>query len=143
MGTSSGDRRQSRDGAWLIELTDLPGTDIVRLELRHRHRPHVENRIRAAKDTGLRNLPCVDVVCDDAWLQLVLTAQDLIAWMQKLCFDSALAIAEPRRLRHRVFHAAATSAHTGGQAIMRFQRTWPWADDIVTAFTRMRVALPG
>lgn len=30
-----------------------------------------------------------------------------------------------------------------GQTIMRFQRTWPWVDDIVTAFTRMRVALPG
>ncbi len=125
-----------------IFITDQTDTNIAGLELRHRHRAHVENRIRAAKDTGLRNLPCVDVVCNDAWLQLVLTAQDLTAWMQTLCFDGALAIAEPKRLRHRVFHAAAAVAHTGGQIVVRFQRTWPWVDDIVTAFARMRVALP-
>jgi Transposase DDE domain group 1 len=126
-----------------IFITDQPDRDIAALELRHRHRAHVENRIRAAKDTGLRNLPCADVVCNDAWLQLVLIAQDLIAWSQALCFDGALKIAEPKRLRHRVFHAAATIVHTGGQMIVRFQRTWPWVDDIVTAFTRLRVALPG
>ena len=65
-----------------IFITDQPDRDIAKLELRHRHRAHVENRIRAAKDTGLRNLPCADVVCNDAWLQLVLIAQDLIAWTQ-------------------------------------------------------------
>jgi Transposase DDE domain group 1 len=126
-----------------IFITDQPDSDIAKLELRHRHRAHVENRIRAAKDTGLRNLPCNDVVCNDAWLQLVLIAQDLIAWTQALCFDGALKIAEPKRLRHRVFHAAAAVAHSGGQVIVRFQRTWPWVNDIVTAFTRLRVALPG
>jgi Transposase DDE domain group 1 len=126
-----------------VFITDQTDTDIAALELRHRQRAHVENRIRAAKDTGLRNLPCVDVVCNDAWLQLVLIAQDLTAWMQALCFDCALRVAEPKRLRHRVFHAAAAIAHTGGQVIVRFQRTWPWVDDILTAFTRLRVALPG
>jgi hypothetical protein len=174
-----------RDGAWLVELTDLidfahwpehtrviarrerphPGAqlslfdqhegfrhqifitdqadpNIAKLELRHRHRAHIENRIRAAKDTGLRNLPCADVVCNDAWLQLVLIAQDLIAWTQALCFDDALKIAEPKRLRHRVFHAAAAVVHSGRQVIVQFQRTWPWVDDIITAFTRLRVALP-
>lgn len=124
-------------------ITDQADADIASLELRHRHRAHVENRIRAAKDTGLRNLPCVDVVCNDTWLQLVLIAQDLTAWTQALCFDGALAIAEPKRLRHRVLHAAAAIAHTGGAVIVRFQRTWPWVTDIVTAFGRLRVALPG
>jgi hypothetical protein len=123
-------------------ITDQPDTDIAALELRHRHRAHVENRIRAAKDTGLRNLPCAGVVCNDAWLQLVLIAQDLMAWTQALCFDGALAIAEPKRLRHRVLHAAAAIAHTGGQTIVRFQRSWPWVHDIVTAFGRLRIALP-
>ena len=126
-----------------VFITDQSDEDIAGLELAHRHRAHVENRIRAAKDTGLRNLPCADVVCNDAWLQLVLTAQDLTAWMQTLCFDGVLKIAEPKRLRHRVFHAAAAVAHTGGQVVVRFQRTWPWVDDIVTAFARMRIALPG
>jgi hypothetical protein len=125
-----------------IFITDQPDADIAALELRHRHHAHVENRIRAAKDTGLRNLPCIDVVCNDAWVQLVLCAQDLTAWAQSLCFDGALQVAEPKRLRHRVLHAAAAIAHTGGGVIVRFQRTWPWVDDIVTAFARLRVALP-
>jgi Transposase DDE domain group 1 len=173
-----------RDGAWLVELTDLldhhwgddvrviarrerphPGAqltlfdtaegfrhqvfitdqteaDIAALELRHRHRAHVENRIRAAKDTGLRNLPCEDFVRNQAWLQLVLIAQDLHAWAQALCFDGELAVAEPKKLRHRVWHAAAVIAHTGRQTIVRFQRSWPWTTDIVIAFHRLRVALP-
>jgi len=125
-----------------VFITDQADTDIAALELTHRHRAHVENRIRAAKDTGLRNFPCVDVVCNDAWLQLVLIAQDLTAWTQTLCFEGALRVAEPKRLRHRVLHAAAQVAHTGGQTIVRFQRTWPWTCDIVTAFCRLRVALP-
>lgn len=126
-----------------VFITDQPDTDIAVLELTHRHRAHVENRIRAAKDTGLRNLPCVDVVCNDAWLQLVLCAQDLTAWAQSLCFDGVLRVAEPKRLHHRVLHAAAAIARTGGQVIVRFQHTWPWTRDIVTAFERLRVALPG
>jgi hypothetical protein len=126
-----------------VFITDQPGHDIADLELRHRHHAHVESRIRAAKDTGLRNLPCIDVVCNDTWLQVVLIAQDLYAWAQAVCFDGALAIAEPKRLRHRVLHAAAAIAHTGHQTIVRFQRTWPWVDDIVTAFNRLRLALPG
>src|SRR5262249_61311830 len=65
--------RRSSD---LLFLTDQTDIDLAGLELRHRHRAHVENRIRAAKDTGLRNLPCIDVVCNDTWLQLVLIAQD-------------------------------------------------------------------
>jgi hypothetical protein len=124
-------------------ITDQTDRDIAALELRHRHRAHVENRIRAAKDTGLRNLPCVDVLCNDTWLQLVLIAQDLMAWSQRICFDGALAVAEPKRLRHRVFHAAATIAHTGRQTIVRFQQTWPWTTDITLAFRRLRIALPG
>jgi len=134
--TTDGHRHQ-------IFITDQTDPDIASVELRHRHHAHVENRIRAAKDTGLRNLPCVDVVCNDTWLQLVLIAQDLTAWSQRLCFHGALAVAEPKRLRHRVLHAAATIAHTGRQTVVRFQQTWPWVNDIVTAFKRLRIALPG
>jgi len=39
----------------------------------------VEDRIRDAKATGMRNLPFRDVVPNNAWLQLVLCAMDLIA----------------------------------------------------------------
>jgi hypothetical protein len=125
-----------------VFITDQADTSIAALELRHRHRAHVENRIRAAKDTGLRNLPCEDFVRNETWLQLVLSAQDLHAWAQALCFDGDLAVAEPKKLRHRVFHAAAAIAHTGRQTIVRFQQSWPWTTHIVIAFQRLRVALP-
>jgi Transposase DDE domain group 1 len=126
-----------------VLITDQTDTDIAALELRHRHRAHVENRIRAAKDTGLRNLPCEDFVRNEAWLQLVLIAQDLHAWAQAVCFDGDLAAAEPKKLRHRIWHAAAVIAHTGRQTIVRFQQSWPWTTDIVIAFQRLRIALPG
>lgn len=38
-------------------LTNTTGGQLADLELRHRHHARVEDRIRAAKDTGLRNLP--------------------------------------------------------------------------------------
>jgi hypothetical protein len=126
-----------------VFITDQPDTDIAALELRHRHRAHVENRIRAAKDTGLRNLPCEDVVRNEAWLQLVLIAQDLFAWTQALVLDGALAVAEPKKLRHRILHAAAVVARTARQTVVRFQASWPWTTDIVIAFQRLRIALPG
>ena len=40
-----------------VLLTDQPDLDIAVLELRHRQRARVEDRIRAAKATGLRKLP--------------------------------------------------------------------------------------
>jgi hypothetical protein len=125
-----------------VFITDQAEADVAALELRHRQRAHVENRIKAAKDSGLRNLPCAEVVPNDAWLQMVLVGQDLMAWGQRLCFHGILAVAEPKRLRHRVLHAAAAMAHTGGRVVLRFQRSWPWTADIVTAFGRLRLALP-
>jgi hypothetical protein len=38
--------------------TDTKRGQLAGLELRRRRRAHCEDRIRAAKDTGLRNLPC-------------------------------------------------------------------------------------
>lgn len=40
--------------------TNHPGANLPALELWHRRRARVEDRIRAAKDTGLRNLPYKD-----------------------------------------------------------------------------------
>ncbi len=90
----------------------------------------------------MHNLPCEEFVRNEAWLQLVQCAQDLHAWAQILCFDGDLAIAEPKKLRHRIWHAAAIIVHTGRQTIVRFQQSSPWTTDIVIAFQRRRVALP-
>lgn len=65
-----------------------------------------------------------------------------MAWSQRLCFIGALAVAEPKRLRRRTFHAAAAVAHTGRQTIVRFQHTRPRTCDILAACKRLRIALP-
>jgi hypothetical protein len=46
-----------------------------------------------------------------------------------------LAKAEPKRLRHRLLHIA---GRLGRRARLRLQADRPWAEDLVTAFTRLR-----
>jgi hypothetical protein len=65
----------------------------------HRGHARVEDRIRGAKDTGLANFPFHDFCANAAWLELVLSAQDLTAWTKLLCLEGELAAAEPKRLR--------------------------------------------
>jgi hypothetical protein len=74
------------------------------LELRHRRRrARCEDRIRCAKDTGLRNLPLHDFAANQIWLELVALATDLTAWIQMLAFTDHLARRwEPKRLRLRI-----------------------------------------
>jgi hypothetical protein len=121
-----------------VFLTDHPDPDLARLELRHRHRARVEDRIRAAKATGLRNLPFDRWRRNTVWLELVLAAQDLTVWTQALLLDGALALAEPKTLRYRLFHVAARVVRHARRTILRLQRSWPWAIELARAFARLR-----
>jgi Transposase DDE domain group 1 len=124
-----------------VFLTDQPHGDLACLELRHRQRARVEDRIRAAKATGLRNLPFDLLRRNAVWLELVLAAQDLLYWTQALLLDGALALAEPKTLRYRLLHVAARIVRHARRTILRLQRTWPWATALARAFARLR-ALP-
>jgi hypothetical protein len=78
-------RRQLRftdhDGhRFQVFVTDQADDDLAWLELRHRQRARVEDRIRAAKATGLQNLPFDLMRRNAVWLELVLAAQDLTCW---------------------------------------------------------------
>lgn len=125
-----------------VLLTDTAGTgnDVARLELRHRQHARVEDRIRAAKDRGLANLPCQDYHANAAWLELALTAADLSTWAQALCFTGALRRVEPKRLRYRVLHVAGRLVRTARRLLLRLDRHWPWAGELAAAFTRLRAA---
>jgi hypothetical protein len=70
-----------------------------RLEVRHRRHGEVENRIKNAKDCGLERMPFTSFDANAAWMEMVLTAADLLAWAQRLLLDGELAVAEPRTLR--------------------------------------------
>ena len=71
-------------------ITDTPIGAVPRqlagLDLRHRQHARVEDRIRQAKATGLRNLPCHSFASNSAWLEIVLTATDLVAWCKLIGF---------------------------------------------------------
>jgi hypothetical protein len=124
-----------------VFLTDQPDPDLASLELRHRQRARVEDRIRAAKATGLSNLPFDRWRRNVVWLELVLAAQDLTVWTQALLLDGALAVAEPKTLRYRLWHVAARVVCHARRVILRLQRSWPWAAALARAFARLR-ALP-
>lgn len=125
-----------------VFVTDLDDPDIAYLEALHRGRGRAEKRICDAKDTGLANLPSKDFAINQAWVQLVLIAQDLLAWTKLLCLDGDLARAEPKRLRYTLFHAAGIIVRSGRRTRLRVAAHWPWADQLVEAFTRVRALEP-
>ena len=124
-----------------VFLTDQADPDLAALELRHRQRARVEDRIRAAKATGLANLPFDLLRRNAVWLELVLAAQDLTCWTQALLLNGALAVAEPKTLRYRLLHVAARIVRHARRLILRLQASWPWAVELACAFARLR-ALP-
>jgi len=67
------------------------------LEVRHRSHARVEDRIRAGKTTGLRNLPCRGYRQNKVWLELALAAADLLTWTQALCLNGELPAANQQR----------------------------------------------
>ncbi len=99
-----------------------------------------KDRIRNAKDRGLRNLPCQDLHANRAWVELALAAADLTTWAQALCFTGTLRRLEPKRLRYRVLHVAGRLITTGRRQTLRLDMNWPWAADLATAFNRLRAA---
>ena len=114
------------------------------LELRHRQHARVEDRIREAKATGLRNLPCRAFNENNAWLEIVLTAVDLVAWTKTICFAEvpALARCEIAAFRYRVLHVAARITRGARQVRLRIDKTWRWATQIAEGFHRLRAAFP-
>ena len=117
--------------------TNTTGAPIAQLELRHRRRARAEDRIRAARATGLRNLPLHDAAQNQVWLEIVQLALDLLAWMPMLALTGKARLWEPRRLRLRLFSAAGQLVTTGRRRILRLAHHWPWARDITDALERL------
>ena len=122
-------------------LTDQDDEDIAVLECRHRQHAHVEDRIRDDKDTGLQKFPFKEFALNEVWMEIVILAHDLIVWTQALLLSGELAKAEPKRLRYRLLHVAGRLAFSGRRAKLHLQKTWPWATELVEAFTKLK-ALP-
>jgi Transposase DDE domain group 1 len=116
-----------------------PGTQLADLELRHRHRARCEDRIRAAKDTGLRNLPLHDFTQNQIWCAIVALACEITAWMQTLALTGHQARRwEPKRLRLRLLWIAGRLAATGRRILLHLSTHAPWTALATTALTHLR-----
>ena len=124
-----------------VFITNQQGGRIERLEQLHRHHAVVEDRIRCGKDTGLANLPFRAFQANAAWLELVLTAQDLLVWTQRLLLTGELACCEPKRLRYRLLHVAGRLTRHARRLRLHLPRGWAWGEALLQAFARLR-ALP-
>jgi hypothetical protein len=87
---------EERDGwRYTAFVTNTQVGALQWLEARHRAHARVEDRIRCAKDTGLRRLPSRDFAINQAWCVAAAIAADLVAWLQIHALDGDLANAEP------------------------------------------------
>jgi hypothetical protein len=120
--------------------TTSPGWTLAALEVRHRQRARCEDRIRALKDTGLRNLPFHDYAKNQIWVEIVALAADLLTWTQTLAFDETEPARrwEPKRLRFRILAVAGRIIHTGRRRRLRLPRDWPWNQLIDTGWANLR-----
>jgi len=125
-----------------VVLTNQQGQRLARLEQVHRQRAAIEDAIRCAKASGLRNLPFRAFAMNAAWLELVLMGCDLLSWTRRLLLSGTeLASCEPKRLRYRLLHVAGKVARHARGVRLRLPRRWPWAETLAAAFARLQ-ALP-
>jgi hypothetical protein len=123
--------------------TDARKGQLADLELRHRRRARCEDRIRGAKDTGLRNLPLHGFSQNQVWCEIVTLACELLAWTQMLALTGKARRWEPKRLRLRLLAIAGRLARGSRRLRLRLADRWPWAADITAAITRLQAISSG
>jgi hypothetical protein len=132
---------EERDG-WRYQAiaTNTRAGQLAFLEARHRAHARVEDRIRQAQDAGLGRLPSKLFTINAVWLQLALTAADLLAWTQTTLLGHApdLAKAEWKTIRYRLLHTAARITRSARRTHLRLQHSWPWALALARAFGALR-----
>lgn len=123
-------------------VTDQRTRSLAELELRHRLHARVEDRVQEATELGLGRLPFQALQPNENWLELVLVAQDLLAWLRALVLEGELALAKPKRLRHRLLHVAGCLTRSARRRCLHLPRAWPWAGQLIDALTRLRSRQP-
>jgi hypothetical protein len=108
--------------------------DPVELDRSMRAHAHVEDFIGRLKDAGLERFPFTRFEANQAWLQTVCWASDLVAWFQMLCLTGPLASAKAKRLRWTFWHTPARIITTARRDIVRILDRWPTADEILAAY---------
>jgi hypothetical protein len=79
---------------------------------------------KTASDEPNGQSPSRPFAVNTAWLELALTAIDLIAWTQHLLLDGDPANCEPKALRYRLLHTAARITHGQRRTYLRLVHHW-------------------
>jgi hypothetical protein len=116
--------------------TDEAG-DPAELDRLMRAHAHCEDHIGRLKDSGLMRFPFAALTANQAWLQVVCWAADLVRWFQLLCLTGPLARALPKRLRWTLWHTPARIISTARRDIVRILDGWPATGDILAAYQRI------
>jgi hypothetical protein len=120
-------------------VTNTTRGQLPDLELRHRRRARCEDRIRNAKDTGLKNLPLHDFSQNQIWIAVVMLATELTAWMQMLALtDTDARVWEPKRLRLRLFSIAGSIARHSRRTWLHLSAHAPHVNLVTSALTRLQ-----
>lgn len=106
----------------------------VDLDQQIRAHAHVEDHIQRLKDSGLERFPFTRWEPNQAWLQTVTWAWNLVTWFQLLCLTGPLAKAKPRRLRWTLWHTPARIITTARRDVVRILNGWPTATQIIAAY---------
>ncbi len=122
-----------------VFVTNTRRGQLPDLELRHRRRARCEDRVRAAKDTGLRNLPFHGFDANRIWLAIVALAFDLTAWCQTIApSDHPTRHWEPKPLRLQLFSIPARLARHARRPHLRPSRHAPHTGLLTTALHRLQ-----
>jgi len=112
---------------------DLP---LAEVEADHRRHAVVEQSIAELKSAGLAHLPSGKFMANAAWLALTVMAHNLGHAVGQLAGPD-LHRATVATLRRKVFTMPGRLVHSGRRRRLRLPDSWPWADPVLLALTRI------
>jgi len=120
-------------------VTNTSKGQLAQLELRHRSRARCEDRIRNAKDTGMRNLPFKSFAANQIWMAIVALALNLTAWLQTIALhDQTARRWEPKTLRLHLFSLPGRLARHARRTVLHLPRHLPATPILITAIDRLK-----
>ena len=113
---------------------------LAEVEADHRRHATVEQSIAELKSAGLAHLPSGKFMANAAWLALTVMAHNLGRAVGQIAGPD-LERATASTLRRKVFTMPGRLVHTGRRRHLRLPASWPWADPVLLALTRI-TAIP-
>ena len=94
------------------------------LDIRRHYR--AENHIARLKDSGGKRFPFQELADNQTWLTLVILADALALWFQRLCLKGTrLERARPKTMRWVYWHTPARIIRHARRRILQIPRVWP------------------